>query len=413
MTVADAQPVETDWTTCSTAGCTGAAIGQAGGCLAHLDEQELAGWLRRIGRGRPLDARGVTFDDALLQRVLAAAPVDAVGRRVLNRPRFDSATFEGGANLESLAFEREVSFDRAAFHGDVSFQESVFDGHARFGRATFDGDARFGAARFTHQAWFAASTFTGEVSFDRVAFEGPSWFSNATFRTDVGFTDATFGNDTFFDRTEFQCHSFFPRATFDAGASFGDATFAHQARFDGAAFKGAGGAPQAAARQAQWSRESLAGWSRRAAAALIDVATFLAFPAGAFLVAVLLARLQYYGLLPWLLAAGVVAASVVVGRDLVEQGHTGQTRGKALMGVCLVRERDGLPVGVRTSFARTALHVLDAVPLLVGLLWPLWDTKRQTFADKLLSTVVVERQGWERAGSSDGPVAEGPVGGFG
>jgi uncharacterized RDD family membrane protein YckC len=29
----------------------------------------------------------------------------------------------------------------------------------------------------------------------------------------------------------------------------------------------------------------------------------------------------------------------------------------------------------------------------VGYLWPLWDDKRQTFADKILGTVVVERPG--------------------
>ena len=37
-------------------------------------------------------------------------------------------------------------------------------------------------------------------------------------------------------------------------------------------------------------------------------------------------------------------------------------------------------------------HVLDSLPCYLGYLWPLWDAKRQTFADKIMSTVVVEQK---------------------
>ena len=36
-----------------------------------------------------------------------------------------------------------------------------------------------------------------------------------------------------------------------------------------------------------------------------------------------------------------------------------------------------------------AQHILDALTY-VGFLWPLWDAKRQTFADMLMRTVVVD-----------------------
>jgi uncharacterized RDD family membrane protein YckC len=32
---------------------------------------------------------------------------------------------------------------------------------------------------------------------------------------------------------------------------------------------------------------------------------------------------------------------------------------------------------------------VDAIPFFIGFLWPLWDRRRQTFADKLLGTVVL------------------------
>jgi uncharacterized RDD family membrane protein YckC len=50
----------------------------------------------------------------------------------------------------------------------------------------------------------------------------------------------------------------------------------------------------------------------------------------------------------------------------------------------------GQPVGVGLAIGRYFVHILDALPCYLGFLWPLWDSKRQTFADKILSTVVVK-----------------------
>jgi hypothetical protein len=34
---------------------------------------------------------------------------------------------------------------------------------------------------------------------------------------------------------------------------------------------------------------------------------------------------------------------------------------------------------------------LDSLACYVGWLWPIWDSKRQTFADKIMKTVVVRQ----------------------
>ena len=44
------------------------------------------------------------------------------------------------------------------------------------------------------------------------------------------------------------------------------------------------------------------------------------------------------------------------------------------------------------SLVRQIAHYIDQLICYVGYLWPLWDHKRQTIADKLVSTVCVPDQ---------------------
>jgi uncharacterized RDD family membrane protein YckC len=69
-------------------------------------------------------------------------------------------------------------------------------------------------------------------------------------------------------------------------------------------------------------------------------------------------------------------------------GTTGQSWGKSIMGTLLFAESTGAPIGTGKAFLRDICHILDAI-LYIGFLWPLWDRKRQTFADKIIKTVVV------------------------
>ena len=72
------------------------------------------------------------------------------------------------------------------------------------------------------------------------------------------------------------------------------------------------------------------------------------------------------------------------------QGRTGQSWGKRVLGLKLFGEASGEPIGPSLAFAREVAHLLDLI-FFLGYLWPLWDGKRQTFADKVCRTVVLAR----------------------
>jgi uncharacterized RDD family membrane protein YckC len=88
----------------------------------------------------------------------------------------------------------------------------------------------------------------------------------------------------------------------------------------------------------------------------------------------------------------VVMVAIGLWNRVFKQGRTGQSVGKKAMGIKLVEERTGQPVGAGMSFVREIVHVVDGIAY-VGYLWPLWDDKKQTFADKILSTLVVRLPG--------------------
>ncbi|MCE3551255.1 RDD family protein [Pseudonocardia sp. RS11V-5] len=85
----------------------------------------------------------------------------------------------------------------------------------------------------------------------------------------------------------------------------------------------------------------------------------------------------------------LAAFALALWNTCYRQGRTGQSLGKQVMGTRLVRARDGGTLGFWATLARQLAHVLDAAPLYLGYLWPLWDERRQTFADKVCDTVVV------------------------
>ncbi|BCO34717.1 hypothetical protein JMUB5695_01316 [Mycobacterium heckeshornense] len=69
------------------------------------------------------------------------------------------------------------------------------------------------------------------------------------------------------------------------------------------------------------------------------------------------------------------------------QGITGSSIGKTVMKFKVVSENTGQPIGFGLSIARQLAHFIDAVICYIGYLLPLWDAKRQTIADKIMSTV--------------------------
>jgi uncharacterized RDD family membrane protein YckC len=73
----------------------------------------------------------------------------------------------------------------------------------------------------------------------------------------------------------------------------------------------------------------------------------------------------------------------------IQAGRTGQSLGKRTLHMRLLSERTGEPIGGGMAFARDICRILDSLACYIGWLFPLWDAKRQTFADKIVSTVVV------------------------
>jgi uncharacterized RDD family membrane protein YckC len=72
----------------------------------------------------------------------------------------------------------------------------------------------------------------------------------------------------------------------------------------------------------------------------------------------------------------------------IRQGRTGATIGKSVLAIRLVNS-DIQPIGVGRAFLRQILHVVDSLPCGIGYLWPIWDSHKQTFADKIMSTYVI------------------------
>ncbi|MGC1153236.1 RDD family protein, partial [Mycobacterium sp.] len=69
------------------------------------------------------------------------------------------------------------------------------------------------------------------------------------------------------------------------------------------------------------------------------------------------------------------------------QGTTGSSIGKSLLRLKVVSENTGKPIGFGLSVLRQIAHLIDSAIFYVGYLFPLWDAKRQTLADKIMATV--------------------------
>jgi hypothetical protein len=69
------------------------------------------------------------------------------------------------------------------------------------------------------------------------------------------------------------------------------------------------------------------------------------------------------------------------------QGTTGSSIGKSIMKFKVVSEKTGQPIGFGLSIVRQLAHIVDGIICYIGYLFPLWDAKRQTLADKIMTTV--------------------------
>ncbi|MFZ1283967.1 MAG: RDD family protein [Propionicimonas sp.] len=80
-------------------------------------------------------------------------------------------------------------------------------------------------------------------------------------------------------------------------------------------------------------------------------------------------------------------------------GTTGITPGRALTKTKLIGEATGAPVGVSNGIVRQLAHIIDTIICYIGWLFPLWDAKKQTIADKIMKTVVIDNSADPNAGT--------------
>ncbi|MBV9846890.1 MAG: RDD family protein, partial [Kutzneria sp.] len=135
-----------------------------------------------------------------------------------------------------------------------------------------------------------------------------------------------------------------------------------------------------------------ANWGQRAGGFLIDIIPIAVIYVLVIVIGVVarssLGLVAIVGLLGWLVVLGYLIWNVVI-----RQGSTGQTIGKSAMKIKLIKEETGQPVGPGIAFVRWLCHIVDALPLYIGFLAPLWDAKGRTWADNIMGTVVVPATG--------------------
>lgn len=127
-------------------------------------------------------------------------------------------------------------------------------------------------------------------------------------------------------------------------------------------------------------------WGKRVAAFLLDGALiapfYLVMYSGVFSGSEIRSTL--------VLVVEIGTGILAIWNQLIRQGRTGYSLGKQAVGIRLVNEA-GQPIGIGMTFTRLFSHILDSIPCYLGFLWPLWDPKNQTFADKVCETVVINQ----------------------
>jgi uncharacterized RDD family membrane protein YckC len=134
---------------------------------------------------------------------------------------------------------------------------------------------------------------------------------------------------------------------------------------------------------------NLASWIQRVGAFLVDAlpSIVLGIIASFNMSVDPLTKQPVYGTLYWI--CQVLSLAIWLYNRVFQQGKTGQSWGKKALGLKLLAEQTGQPIGAGKAFLRDVAHILDSI-CFIGYLFPLWDAKKQTFADKIVKTVVVK-----------------------
>ena len=133
----------------------------------------------------------------------------------------------------------------------------------------------------------------------------------------------------------------------------------------------------------------LAVWGRRALGGLVD------FAGPAIVISILISILMPNGGF----GANLLSTVLTLGWWAYNSGYrvatTGYSFGHKIGKVRVVMEDTGQTPTQNVAITRALAHFLDSI-CLVGFLFPLWDPKKQTFADKIAKTVVIDEQNAQR-----------------
>ena len=135
--------------------------------------------------------------------------------------------------------------------------------------------------------------------------------------------------------------------------------------------------PEFPQEQLAGSPANLAPWATRAIGALIDALPILILQLLTFWSTALRVLVGVVGFAYFYLYLGYL------------DGMTGQTPGKMVMGTRVVNA-EGNVIGSGNGIARKFVHIVDSIICLLGWFLPLVDEKKQTIADKVMNTYVVE-----------------------
>jgi uncharacterized RDD family membrane protein YckC len=111
---------------------------------------------------------------------------------------------------------------------------------------------------------------------------------------------------------------------------------------------------------------------------VLGVLLLLGLVADSFVLTMVLAAAGSFGLLLFFLW-----------NSCYQQGLTGRSLGRRVTKTRLVKIGTGAPLGFGAALLRQLCHGLEFG---IGYLWPLWDSRRQTFADKIVGSLVIRAE---------------------
>ncbi len=80
-----------------------------------------------------------------------------------------------------------------------------------------------------------------------------------------------------------------------------------------------------------------------------------------------------------------------VGYMLYFWSTSGQTPGKAILGLKIVRADGGAKLGLGKAILRLIGYAISGIVIYLGFLWIIWDKEKQGWHDKIAGTYVIKK----------------------